>query len=183
MFTDQGIPPTPFDSFKMHASDRMHETDIVVGKRTITTLGGLSDTQSLQPYFVVSIQQNESFFGDQLGDFKVILMQTVDDWNFFFGKGRFRKTAGDRLAGAIVGGDTIICYPPKQLQDLTSLVANPDESVQERFENLLTHELAHIQTLNLIGGQQLPRWMWEGIAMTVAKKNLLKLLQKELKKC
>lgn len=118
-----------------------------------------------------SLQTNKDFFHTLPVKMDIILLETVEDWNFFITDTQFKKTKGDRFAGALMGGNSIIVYTPEALQSLTNIMDNidnnPATSIEAKFQQLLTHETAHLFTSNICGSylQRLQRWLFEGIAL------------------
>jgi len=115
------------------------------------------------------IKRNIAFFGSwPVQDFRILLLETTDDWNHFFGDTDFKKVKGDQRAGFAIR-NTLAFFTRKGIVEETNLLSeggNVDESV----EDLATHEAGHMVAGALCSRFNRRKWVKEGVAFALVNK-------------
>lgn len=140
------------------------------------------DSNTYRTTVANAITRNVDFFGTwPVQDFRILLLETTDDWNHFLGDTDFKKVKGDQRdqrAGFAIG-NTLAFFTRKGIAEETNLLsggANVDESV----EDLATHEAGHMVVEALSPHFNRRKWVKEGAAFALVNKTPYPNWKKEL---
>lgn len=121
-----------------------------------------------------AIQRNQAIFEQEISQVEFVRVTTTDQYNKYrqmFVPQATQKKKGDGLEGSSVS-NKIVLIDYSALPTETSLLqdhGSDEASIKSNYQQIITHELAHLNTRRITGKhqRQMPSWFYEGLAVFV----------------